>query len=339
MMAQILWLSVAKKHGNNVLVTAGTIQTVVCAPIVYLEATVNGDLTGRQTEWVQISGTPTVDIITVSPTQAYYLAGENPGSDKVFRFYIDRNTQLEEYRDVQIKTTPSSKMHIIENGFVTNNVLPDPYTQVLPFEISGDFAFTITPFNSEGRLLDINDTFVSWRLPELFYHPSNNAIDIYRKGFKGTLLQLFSGSAWQNIGYFTLPEIRLYPLNPNDRLRIVSVFDIPGKGLIAITNPWEDITGSGGSLILGKEVIAPIESGIINHDITRTALVYQLDMQNYTDSVTVIEQGIVNNAINTNKIVYTLDIQDYTETAPIIESGIINNVVTFTRLSGGSIGG
>lgn len=338
-MAQILWLSVAKKHGNNVLVTAGTNQTVVCAPIVYLEATVSGVLTGRQTEWVQIAGTPTVEIFTVSPTQAYYLAGENPGSDKIFRFYIDRNTQLEEHRDVHIVTTPSSNLHVIENGFLINNVLPDPLTKVLPFEIAGDFTFAITPFNSDGKLLGINDTFVSWRLPELFYQARNDAIDIYRNGFKSTLLQSFTGTSWQTIGDFTLLETRLYPLNPSDRLRIVSAFDIPGKGIVNVVNQWEDITGSSGSLILGKEVIATIEPGIINHAVTRTALVYQLDMQNYADNVTQIEQGVVNNALSINKIVYTLDIQDYSETAPMTESGIINNVVTFTRSSGGSIGG
>lgn len=76
-MAQILWLSVYRNGYNNLLVSAGDDQTVVCAPLVYLEATVNDSLNNSTTERVQLSGIPSVTLIIVSPTQAYYEAGIN----------------------------------------------------------------------------------------------------------------------------------------------------------------------------------------------------------------------------------------------------------------------
>ena len=59
------------------LITAGENQVVVCAPIVYLEATVSGEIEDHAYEWVQLTGTPLVDLLPVPgfPNRTYYAAG------------------------------------------------------------------------------------------------------------------------------------------------------------------------------------------------------------------------------------------------------------------------
>lgn len=338
-MAQILWLSVYRNGHNNLLVSAGDDQTVVCAPIVYLEAIVNGDITGNTTEWVQLSGTPSVSIIPVTPTQAYYVAGINPGSDKVFRFYINRNTQIEEYQDVIIRTTPSSVIGNIESGYVNGDIPALPFTLINPFELVGDFMFNIVPFTGAIKLLDANDTFASWKLPQIFYQAPDPSTDSYRNGFLGTILQEFTGSSWVNVAFFQPADARLYPVNIPRRLRVGSLFNLPNKGATAIYNQWEDVTAEGGALIKGKDVIAQIEHGYVVNNVVSAKIIYRLDLQTYSENVYQTEHGVVVNNIVANKIVYILDIQTHTSNASQTEHGVITSSITFTRVSGGVIGG
>ena len=72
-MSQILRVSTSRSVIPNLILTAGDPQTSICAPIVYLEATISPDGIGHPTEWVQLNGTPTVELFTDSPTQAHYL--------------------------------------------------------------------------------------------------------------------------------------------------------------------------------------------------------------------------------------------------------------------------
>lgn len=338
-MAQILWLSVYRNGYNNLLASAGDDQTVVCAPLVYLEATVNDSLDNSTTEWVQLTGTPSVTIITVSPTQAYYVAGINPGSDKVFRFYINRNTQIEEYQDVIIRTTPSSVIGNIESGFCVNEIPPPPFTLIPPFELFGDFMFNIVPFTGVIKLLDANDTFASWKLPQLFYQTGNGATDVYKNGFIGTAIQGFNGSSWVDLQLYQLGEQRVYPLSIPMRLRTASLFNIPNKGLIRVYNQWEDLSPEGAGLIKAKDVIAQVEHGVLGNNVNTVKIVYRLDLQDYIEDFYQIEHGVVVNNIVANKIVYLLDIQTHTSDAIQSEHGLISINVTLTRISGGAIGG
>ena len=85
--------------------TAGPDQVVVCDTTVFLEATVNGDLTGHTFLWEQIDGDPVTFLtplnqFAISYTTANFL-------DKTFRFFIDKGTGIEQFDDVFMFSTPT----------------------------------------------------------------------------------------------------------------------------------------------------------------------------------------------------------------------------------------
>ena len=109
-MGQILNISVKKLLPKVTLLSAGETQQVICTPMVYLSATIEGDLTRHTTEWEQLTGTPLVTITPVDATNAYYDIMGPAGSDKVFRFWIDKGRSYAQYSDVTIRTTPTDEI-------------------------------------------------------------------------------------------------------------------------------------------------------------------------------------------------------------------------------------
>ena len=85
--------------------TAGPDQLVLCEDTIVLEATVDGDLFGHTFEWEQLSGTVVVlnndDTLTPSFSNV-------DGSDKTFRFYLDRGTPKEQFDDITVFNKPIS---------------------------------------------------------------------------------------------------------------------------------------------------------------------------------------------------------------------------------------
>lgn len=78
-------------------------------------------MNGHTFEWVQMTGIPTVTLMPGgNPLQAYYEVGANVGTDKLFRFYVDRNTQIEQYTDTLIRTTPFSTVSTPLGVFMTD---------------------------------------------------------------------------------------------------------------------------------------------------------------------------------------------------------------------------
>ncbi len=339
-MSQILRLNVFKRKSGVELQSAGDEQIVTCAPIVYLEAPVDGDMNGHTFEWVQMTGIPTVTLMPGgNPLQAYYVVGANIGSDKIFRFYIDRNTQIQQYADVIVRTTPSSVIGNIESGYVNGDIPALPFTLINPFELVGDFMFNIVPFTGAIKLLEANDTFASWKLPQIFYQAPDPSTDTYRNGFLGTVLQEFTGSSWVDVALYQPTDTRIYPVDIPRRLRVGSLFNLPNKGVVAIYNQWENVTAEGGALIQGKDVIAQIEHGYVANNVVSAKVIYRLDLQTYSENVYQTEHGAVVNNIVANKIVYILDIQTHTSNASQTEHGVISSNITFTRVFGSVIGG
>lgn len=339
MTGQVVRIDVYRKRATIDLVSAGDEQVVTCVPIVYLEASVDGDMNGHTFEWVQMTGIPTVTLMPGgNPLQAYYVV-ENLGSDKIFRFYIDRNTQIQQYADVIVRTTPSSVIGNIESGYVNGDIPALPFTLINPFELVGDFMFNIVPFTGAIKLLDANDTFASWKLPQIFYQAPDPSTDTYRNGFLGTVLQEFTGSSWVDVAFFQPVDARLYSVNTPKRLRVGSLFNIPNKGATVIYNQWENVTAEGGALIQGKDVIAQIEHGYVVNNVVSAKVIYRLDLQTYSENVYQTEHGAVVNNIVANKIVYILDIQTHTSNASQTEHGVISSNITFTRVFGSVIGG
>lgn len=105
-----------------VLVTAGNDQQQVCASIIYLSASIIGNVTGHTFLWEQISGSA-ITLIQNSTTTAYYIVDINP-TDKVFRFWVDKGKYNEQYQDITVYSSPSSFLNTqLINSINSNTTL------------------------------------------------------------------------------------------------------------------------------------------------------------------------------------------------------------------------
>lgn len=343
MSSQIIRTTSHRRRSSVELISAGDTQNVTCAPIVYLEATVNGDLTGHPVEWVQISGTPTVTLEPGgTPLQTFYTVavGQN-GSDKVFRCYVDRNTQIEQYRDVSIRTTPRSFAFTTEHG-VLNNQVPLPsgaYSTELVFVMVADFAFTIAPFANEGRLVN-DQVSLTWS-PPLFTLASDSAERTrWLAGYAGSVLQEWTGSTWVDIASYGATDARTYVLTNDKRLRQGNLFTLGFAAPVTAYNPWVDLSlTSSGAALVGKEVMATVEHGVLGVTPSISRIVYRLESLGATDAASDVVHGVLANTVNTVRIVYTLQDQAGSSDAMTTTHGVLNNIIAITRISGGVIGG
>lgn len=105
---QISIHSNAKSRGVINSFNAGVDQYATCDLELTLTATVNGNLSGHTIMWEQMSGS--TQIIWLTPTNqlsvTYAVVGGG-SSDRVFRFYIDKGTPLEQFDDVTSWGTPT----------------------------------------------------------------------------------------------------------------------------------------------------------------------------------------------------------------------------------------
>ena len=93
-------------YGQISYVSAGADQYHICTPVVYLEAAVVGDLIGHSLLWEQLSGTP-VTLFNANTLTPYF--NYTDGSDKVFRFWIDKGTPEQQFDDMTVYRTPTSR--------------------------------------------------------------------------------------------------------------------------------------------------------------------------------------------------------------------------------------
>jgi len=79
--------------------------TVICQTYITLTAILQGDITGHTFEWEQTSGFP-VDWVgsRFSTTVTFSQTIKN---DKTFRFWVDRGTAIQRFRDVNVWNTPT----------------------------------------------------------------------------------------------------------------------------------------------------------------------------------------------------------------------------------------
>ncbi|MEX0930659.1 MAG: hypothetical protein WDZ68_00010, partial [Candidatus Paceibacterota bacterium] len=87
-------------------VDAGPNQSVLCATLVQLEATIEGDLSQHTFEWEQTAGTPVTLINPDTLTPSF----ENPQTTDIeFTIYTDRNTAFELSDSVLITRVPEDR--------------------------------------------------------------------------------------------------------------------------------------------------------------------------------------------------------------------------------------
>lgn len=335
-MAQILWLSSNLSRNNLQLNSAGSDQIVVCAPIIYLDANVAGDLSGHTTEWVQLDGTPSVTIENVNQTQSFYLAGVNPGSNKTFRFYIDRYSQIEQYMDVIIRTTPTSFLQLIESGNVVNEINNFTLLQNEQFTYA-DFSFDKLPFNSEGRYIT-DEVILGWTLPLIYMEPTSSERVAYTTGYLGSVLEEWNGVDWVLLDTYGPADTREYPTTSTKRLRIGNVYFTPNRGVFKVYGNWFNADNTAEPIIKGKEVLAVLEPGILNNAISLNRIVFIIDNQTYIEPVYVMESGVYND-VTTERFVYILYELNPQSDLNKLESGVIFNKIDIIRSSGSVIGG
>lgn len=340
MAGQVVRVDVFRKRATIGLVNAGDEQLVTCAPIVYLEASVDGDMNGHTFEWVQMTGIPTVTLMPGgNPLQAYYVV-ENIGSDKTFRFYIDRNTQIQQYADVIVRNTPVDKLASLEHGAVNNlTALPaGAYSSTI--WLDGDFTFDALPFNSSGQV--ITQTAITWDAPLFTQAPASNERAKYMAAYYGSVLEEWNGVNWVTLVNKSVTDVRQYMLDSDKRVRQGNKYFFSNVGLVTAYNQWIDVAAStSGGFVRGKEVLALTEHGVIGNQSTVVRIIYSLLLYPVSDNLTYVEHGTVNNLATVVRTVYTLQEIPAADNFTFIEPGAMPINYTLTRTSGsvGVIGG
>lgn len=340
-MSQILRVSTSRSVIPNLILTAGDSQTSICAPIVYLEATISPDGIGHPTEWVQLDGTPIVELFTDSPTQAHYLVNPTaPGTDKTFRFYMDRNTPLESYADVTVYTTPSSQMYGMLNGAIGVVVV----APILAFAQSSGYLYRsaipfdyTTPMTGAGDI--VTDIQVSWTLPLLYDTPLTEESVRYYRGWRGSIIETWVGSTWQLAQTYATTDTRTYDIATASRIRVGNVYALTGHPVSVVYNDWVDVDPAQVVMAAANATIAPVTQGVVCLTTAISKIIYTLDMQLYDDYLYGVTHGAVCVTATIDRFVYTLLPLSSDDDLHASTHGVVALKFTITRTSGGSLGG
>lgn len=340
-MSQILRVSTSRSVIPNLILTAGDPQTSICAPIVYLEATISPDGVGHPTEWVQLNGTPTVELFTDSPTQAHYLVNPTaPGTDKTFRFYMDRNTSLETYADVTVYTTPASQVYGMLNGTVGSSVVtPTPtFAQSSGYLYRSSIPFDYTvPMHGDGGV--VAGLQVTWSLPLLYDTALTEETVRYYRGWSGSIIETWTGTTWQLAQTYATTDLRLYDIPAASRIRVGNIYAMPGHPVAVVYNDWVSVDPAQVVMAAANATIAPVTQGVVCLTTAISKIIYTLDMQLYDDYLYGVTHGAVCVTATIDRFVYTLLPLSSDDDLHASTHGVVALKFTITRTSGGSLGG
>ena len=340
-MSQILRVSTSRSVIPNLILTAGDPQTSICAPIVYLEATISPDGIGHPTEWVQLNGTPTVELFTDSPTQAHYLVNPTaPGTDKTFRFYMDRNTPLETYADVTVYTTPASQVYGMLNGTVGSSVVtPTPtFAQSSGYLYRSSIPFDYTvPMHGDGGV--VAGLQVTWSLPLLYDTALTEETVRYYRGWSGSIIETWTGTTWQLAQTYATTDLRLYDIPAASRIRVGNIYAMPGHPVAVVYNDWVSVDPAQVVMAAANATIAPVTQGVVCLTTAISKIIYTLDMQLYDDYLYGVTHGAVCVTATIDRFVYTLLPLSSDDDLHASTHGVVALKFTITRTSGGSLGG
>lgn len=333
-MTQIL--RVSTEMSDRVVLHPLENQVAICEPIVYLEAAVDGDLSRHLFEWEQISGTPIVDLQVTSPTQAYYTVPGLPGTDKVFRFYVDRGTRLEQYKDVVVRTTPVTEAKPIEVGELINaNAFPDyskvsygRFVNLTPFD-------TITPgqpvasYEQTTALVQVPD-------PSMYYQTRDADMETYAARYAGVVVETWSGSTWNNVATVSPFQNAQLSLPLPFRLRVGALYRKTGSEDQVIYNDWRDFNGG---YVCGHEPVKAFEAGELGAVSAVSRTVYGPQPLVNSENITTFEVGEIGCESTPVRIIWQVDVQNYSENISTFEVGELKTLFTVTRIAGGNLGG
>lgn len=339
-MAQILNISISKRLPPITILTAGDTQQVVCTPMVYLSAIVDGDLVGHTTLWEQVEGVPTVDLQVVSETNAFYAVSGSPGNDKVFRFWVDKGRSYQKFKDVIVRTTPGDIVANITRGYALSIDTPlDGVFKVTGYNLTADFTFDSTiPFNSAGQSFS-DGFYLGWDRPTVFLDINPNSERLqYQTHFLGTRLESFNGTNWTELTTVNGSDLRQYPLGNADKIRIGALYNLNGQTR-SVYNDWFHVDGNATKVIIGKTVITPNNVSVISNDVVLTRLVYSLNIVTFDESIDAATGALLSNDVAVTRLVYVIDSKIYDDTAVATTGGALSVNYSITRVTSGTIGG
>lgn len=334
-MAQSLNVSSLVSKPVN-LVSAGDNQVAICEPIVYLQATVIGDLSRHYTSWEQISGIPLVNLIAVDAVSAYYTVPGLPGTDKVFRFWVDRGTPFQQHRDVTVRTTPVSDARAFEVGELTTVFSAPDYAKISYGRFVSLTPFdTITPgqpvasYEQTTALVQVPD-------PSMYYQTRDADMETYAARYAGVVVETWSGSTWNNVATVSPFQNTQLSLSMPFRLRVGALYRKTGSENQVIYNDWRDFSGG---YICGHEPVKAFEAGELGAVSAVSRTVYILEPLVNSENITAFEVGEIGCESTPVRIIWQVDVQNYSENISTFEVGELKTLFTVTRIAGGNLGG
>lgn len=157
------------------------IQQVLCTAFIYMEAIVSGDMSGHTFEWVQISGSLTT-LEYVTPLKTFYT---NDGTSKIFRFYVDRGTAVEQYSTFIINTKPTSYISTPSDAG-SSYTLYEPYGH----SVYSIIDYYDDPTSAGKATYDYDHPVLVWTSPA------------FNKPVKNYIVQELTGSGWITIATY-----------------------------------------------------------------------------------------------------------------------------------------
>ena len=309
-------------------------RVIICDPIIYFSAEVIGKKQNHVFEWAEITDT-NVPLFITDSTHMYYL--NDPSLDRTIRFYIDRGTSKEQYKDFNIYATPTSS--IIGNGL---SVIPSRFqtfnTDLLVsiYTINSIFDYTI-PFNSFGEYIT-NTASLSWEFPTFFYSSTFDNKLNYQNWLVSTSLELNVNGMWVVIKEALKSEQRIYNgIAINDVVRIASKYKKYGhvENEVYTTDPFPINPTAVANTVLSNVILNDLN---LVSSITRIVMsIYNLDVDDYIAYVNSI--GSFLNSVSFRNVLSVLYEDSNTD---IFDLNLaVSNDIAFsiTRSYGTSIGG
>lgn len=317
-----------------VILSAGENQYSLCAPPVYLEASIRGNVAGHTFLWELIDGTsvPAITLEQNSQTQAHYQASPST-TDLVFRYWIDKGKPNQQYKDVIVYATPASISPQISASSNIRSNIDNPNLFIAYSNANINFDYTIS-WNSSG--VYSSTLMEEWGLPHIFYNTNNtDSENVYLGYYDSSIIQRHNGVDWITLDEKSINEIRqYYPINDGDIIRVGARYKRPGhEEYESYYNLPEYVVPN----LFADNVMGEFNgsSNILNHTVTNISYTFTTLLED-----TLTEMKATSGLNNYTKISITYESEDSPEDTIIQYSGSSNTTyLNITRIYGGSIGG
>lgn len=329
----IVTLLSVRPQNDIVLVTAGPDQQRICDPIVYLEATIQGNTSGHTFLWELISG-EAVSLFVDTQTRAHYVV-DGSSRNRIFRFWIDKGKYNEQYQDLTIFSTPTDYFNLNSAVLTSSlNTTTDPLLQISVYSFTVPQLFDYTIPNNSSASYNESVVGLTWSLPDIYTQSSTVIIDYYKSNFIGTTLEVNINGVWQvltNVLGTSAPRVYT-PVYVGFPLRIGSVFNTNGHIKTYYTSVFVASPQLSANEIFSRNDITSKIVSTINYNILSKTN-YDLD-----DTITYHTYSTGNNVVTKTSTILSMTKVDVDDTISI--NNITSNLsYLIARTNGAVIGG